>query len=311
MGYLTLTFGNGMGIDPDKPLPKQSKRRSAMRCSKILLTGFVCGAMVLTFGTTSASNYYFFEPETLKVSRGASFEWHMMMENDVELCGYGFTIDAPVGGEGIFTPDTLTFDWTGTGADIGDFGVLIGPEFSSGQDWFGGAAAKSVCPPGLPSGTYISVRICGTISETADHGTYAFWGPHSGNKCDFTDCPGSTFDVPVDTGWIRILPPFIRADADADMDIEMADAVYALRYLYIPGAPDPPCMDAADANDDGNVLMNDVVYTLAYLYVPGAPQPPLPFPDCGPDPTVDELDCNDHPCMTGGKKVGKTTTTVK
>ncbi len=92
--------------------------------------------------------------------------------------------------------------------------------------------------------------------------------------------------------------PFIRADANADMNVEMADAVYTLRYLYVPGSvPAPPCMDAADANDDGGIFMSDAIYTLKHLNVPGSPAPPAPFPDCGSDPTPDQYECGDHPCM--------------
>jgi hypothetical protein len=46
--------------------------------------------------------------------------------------------------------------------------------------------------------------------------------------------------------------------------------------------------------------MADALYLLRHLYVPGAPQPPAPFPGCGVDPTEDDLmGCAEHPCMDG------------
>ena len=88
---------------------------------------------------------------------------------------------------------------------------------------------------------------------------------------------------------------FIRGDADADWPMEMEDAIFILRSLYLPGHPDPPCRDAADVNDDGTILLSDAIYLLRHLYVPGAPDPPEPFPELGPDPTQDGLDCIFYP----------------
>jgi PKD repeat protein len=93
---------------------------------------------------------------------------------------------------------------------------------------------------------------------------------------------------------------FLRGDANGDSGISMADAVYLLRHLYVPGTPTPQCMDAVDSDDDGAIAMSDGIYLLRYLYVPGNPAPPAPccvYPgDCGTDPTPDELYCGSHPC---------------
>jgi hypothetical protein len=103
---------------------------------------------------------------------------------------------------------------------------------------------------------------------------------------------------------VTVLPAgavFIRGDADNTGDVSMGDALFTLRYLYVPGSPAPGCMDAADTDDTGDVSMGDALYTLRYLYVPGSPPPPPPccdYPgDCGPDPTDDDLDCGVHPCQ--------------
>jgi hypothetical protein len=99
---------------------------------------------------------------------------------------------------------------------------------------------------------------------------------------------------------------FIRGDctsADSagygDQVHSMGDAIYILKVLYVPGTPAPQCWDALDVDDSGGnqPSMGDAIYLLQHLYVPGSPPPPAPFPDCGPDPTGDDLDCTDHGCM--------------
>lgn len=92
-------------------------------------------------------------------------------------------------------------------------------------------------------------------------------------------------------------PLFIRGDADNNLLVEMPDAVYILRYKFVPGSPPPDCMDAADADDNGALEMPDAIYILRYKFVPGSPPPPEPFPECGIDPTGDELGCDSHQCM--------------
>ena len=49
-------------------------------------------------------------------------------------------------------------------------------------------------------------------------------------------------------------------------------------------------MDAADANDDGQVDISDAIYDLRYLFL-GGQAPPAPFPHAGPDVTIDDLPC--------------------
>jgi hypothetical protein len=129
----------------------------------------------------------------------------------------------------------------------------------------------------------------------------------NGSNVSFTStAPGEivTFETDIESGRTRVtvepapMDEFIRADADADMDVEMSDAIFTLKYLYVPGADEPPCKDGADSDDGGVIEMSDAIYTLKYLYVPGSPPPPAPGPsDCGADPTEDGLDCVDHPCM--------------
>ena len=53
------------------------------------------------------------------------------------------------------------------------------------------------------------------------------------------------------------------------------------------GGEEPPCDDAADANDDGDLNIADPVFVLNYLFASG-PAPNAPGPvSSGPDPTDD------------------------
>ncbi len=84
---------------------------------------------------------------------------------------------------------------------------------------------------------------------------------------------------------------FVRGDANSDGGYDISDAVFSLGSLFVSGAPQPTCADAADSNDDGVFDVSDPVYTLSALFVPGSPAPSAPHPSCGFDPTVDALTC--------------------
>ncbi len=86
---------------------------------------------------------------------------------------------------------------------------------------------------------------------------------------------------------------FRRGDANTDSAIDIADAIFIFRYLFAEG-PAPSCLDAADANDDGAVNISDGVYILQNLFANGPAIPP-PYPECGIDPTEDELGCVEYP----------------
>jgi len=66
-----------------------------------------------------------------------------------------------------------------------------------------------------------------------------------------------------------------------------------LGFLFL-GTEAPPCDDAADTNDDGIVDLSDPVGTLNFLFLGGSP-PADSFPNCGDDPTTDDLDCVSFP----------------
>ncbi|HAK94748.1 MAG TPA: hypothetical protein DCM87_07020 [Planctomycetes bacterium] len=82
---------------------------------------------------------------------------------------------------------------------------------------------------------------------------------------------------------------FLRADANVDGTVDIADAIRILGYLF--SQRPLSCLDAADANDSGAIDIADAVYTLAYLFAKG-PEPLPPFGEVGLDPTDDALSCD-------------------
>jgi hypothetical protein len=87
--------------------------------------------------------------------------------------------------------------------------------------------------------------------------------------------------------------PFRRGDVNADMELDLSDAVFTLSYLFL-GGPAPGCLQSADANDSDEVDLTDAIYLLNFLFLSG-PEPGAPFAACGLDPTPGELVCITYP----------------
>jgi hypothetical protein len=62
----------------------------------------------------------------------------------------------------------------------------------------------------------------------------------------------------------------VCGDANGDGDVNVADAVHLINYVFKGGpAPDPLC--AADANGDGDVNVADAVYLINFVFSGGPP----------------------------------------
>ena len=85
---------------------------------------------------------------------------------------------------------------------------------------------------------------------------------------------------------------FRRGDSNSDGDINIADAVNMLGFLFN-NDPSPGCLDTADCNDDGSLDISDPVALLSYLF--GSLSLPPPGANCGADPTTDTLTCDSYP----------------
>ena len=88
------------------------------------------------------------------------------------------------------------------------------------------------------------------------------------------------------------LPRFIRGDANSDGEVDLADAVFLLLFLF-GGGPAPGCLAAADAANTGGLNLNSVIVLLEELFHGFPPRPP--FSACGFDPFPWGLGCWSYP----------------
>jgi hypothetical protein len=63
---------------------------------------------------------------------------------------------------------------------------------------------------------------------------------------------------------------FVCGDVNSDGQVNVADAVFVINYVF-KGGPAPAVPDAADANCDGNVDVGDAVYLINYVFSGGPP----------------------------------------
>ena len=86
---------------------------------------------------------------------------------------------------------------------------------------------------------------------------------------------------------------FKRGDANSDQDIDLADAIFILSYLFT-GTEGPECEDTGDANDDGTIDLADAIKVLSYLFTEGSGSGSL-SDLCNEDLTEDLLGCSSYP----------------
>ena len=87
---------------------------------------------------------------------------------------------------------------------------------------------------------------------------------------------------------------FRRGDSNDDGQLNTADAVDLLQYLFVSGSTVNPCPDARDADNNGLINLADPLYLLNYLFFSGSP-PPAPGPvTCGVDVGSNGLSCHAH-----------------
>ncbi len=73
----------------------------------------------------------------------------------------------------------------------------------------------------------------------------------------------------VDTQMVSLYV-YICGDANRDGEIDVADVMYLINYLFIGGSPPQP-MEAGDCNCDEAVDVADVMYLINYLFIGGSP----------------------------------------
>ncbi len=97
---------------------------------------------------------------------------------------------------------------------------------------------------------------------------------------------------------------FIRGDCNNNGLVAglTGDIWFMLRFLFLEDEMEPECEIACDANDDNNIDVADAIYLLSWMFTRG-PMPPDPSPmqgagfdSCGPDPTPGVLTCENGIC---------------
>jgi len=98
-------------------------------------------------------------------------------------------------------------------------------------------------------------------------------------------------------------PRFLRGNANDSCvpfvgdspPVDLSDAITILTWLFL-GGIELSCLDAADVDDSGSIDITDPIYLLQFVFLGQAP-PPSPYPDCGEDPSEDQLGCDvSQPC---------------
>ncbi|MBI4585657.1 MAG: hypothetical protein HY717_16725 [Planctomycetes bacterium] len=77
---------------------------------------------------------------------------------------------------------------------------------------------------------------------------------------------------------------FHRGDPNNDGDMDVSDAIFLLRFLYLDSI-EPACLESADVNNDGLIELQDSINILNFVFkgnVQFADPGPL-FRSCGPD----------------------------
>jgi len=163
--------------------------------------------------------------------------------------------------------------------------------------WQGGDATFAVAADGYPPPSYEWQRNGAAIADAIDSSYTTLPLDRADNgarfRCVVTNSAGSAESAEVVLTVTEVVASFTRGDGNADGVVNVEDAVHILRLLF--GDSDPtPCRDAADVNDDGRVNIADPITLLSCLLGRGQ-NPPAPFPECGADPTVDQLSCSGYP----------------
>jgi hypothetical protein len=86
---------------------------------------------------------------------------------------------------------------------------------------------------------------------------------------------------------------FFRGDSSDDGQVNIADAVTILQFLFSNGVLN--CQLSGDINDDETLDIADAIALLQALFGSGNPIPE-PTGSCGVDPTVGALDCSSSLC---------------
>lgn len=166
-----------------------------------------------------------------------------------------FLVDEdPIGGSGVTCGTVLSF--------TGD--VFLPPGFS------GEILRMTYTYSGVPAGDII-LEFCDDLGEPPLVTQVIIGGMSS---------------IPVQLPGVISFPappevPFVRGDLDENGNLDVADALGVLGFLFSGAAL--TCAETADVDASGGIDVADAVALLSYLFVSGSP-PAFPFPNCSSYP---------------------------
>ncbi|MEM7260696.1 MAG: lectin-like protein [Planctomycetota bacterium] len=226
--------------------------------------------------------------EHVVMGEGQVGEVRTFLMNDIEVNGYSYGVCYDPAVLELVSVSPGAIEQSVEPAPFVDFhSINIEPEgFTVGMVLFG--AGLTYVSVGFAHETEIAtyqVIAPAPITTTLD---FCMIGSPQVAHCVIPYSSGACATAEFIPGSVTVVPSFRRGDANGDGLIDLADPVHHLRHLFV-GAP-APCRSALDSNDDGSVNLADPIYTLIFLFEDGA-DPPSPGVECGPDPTLDGLEC--------------------
>ncbi len=270
--------------------------------SRHFLFLLVLSLTVSTGSTLNANQQFKYYMTSASGLQGDSVDLHVLFDNEKDFVqGWALGVCHDPSVLTIISVDngvtTQAFNG-GAGPDVAFYGIFGPPT----PGWNSGVVISILGPEVLPPGEGFDLHIA----------TYTLIGDPGTEGVNTLVCPceqignppaplvavvgGWSFPVDAECGEVHILAsPFLRGDPNMDGVIDIGDAIFALNGLFVFGEPRAPCVDSLDTNDDGLFNIADPIYILSYLFGDGPP-PFRPYPECGKDPTPDDLGCIEpHP----------------
>lgn len=256
-------------------------------------------------GATSERAFLFFVNPAVTITTSSLPNWTVDRPYSQQLAG--------TGGTGTVTWSDMNDELAGTGLTISGTGLVSGTPTADGSVGFTARLADqldasaqryfaltinpavTITTAELPIcslGTTYSVQLAasggtGTIAWTDRDGSLSGTGLSlssggllSGDALTAgtitftaraTDATGS---VSEKTLVVEVIMPYICGDATDDGQVNVADAVYIINYVFR-GGPAPTPLEAGDANCDSSINVADAVYTVNYVFRAG-PAPCCP-----------------------------------
>jgi hypothetical protein len=155
---------------------------------------------------------------------------------------------------------------------VWDTPVLVAAD--GGSTW--AVTFSNVSGPGLTAGEGNIDAEPRFIDPALGDFRLSYFSPSRGTGKDGTDMGAFPYEPTGEAS------PFLRCDANADGENDLADAIKTLLALFAGGSP-AACAPASDCDGSGVLNVSDVIFDLEFLFT-GAQPPPSPYPGCDQAP---------------------------